>query len=86
MQNNDGRLDAQQVSELLKEWQKQVIIANEKVENNIRSIEQIRGEIRSAIAELRDAKEIYSSSLKCYFATNWWKIYSFIFLWIPLFL
>lgn len=73
MQNNDGKLDAREVAELLKEWQKEISSANAKVETAIKSIEEIRSEMRNATKQISDAKAIYDSSWKSYFANNWWK-------------
>jgi hypothetical protein len=70
---SDGKMDAHGVAALIKDYNAQLVIAQEKVENNIRNIEAIRTEMREATRELREAKEIYNSSWKCFLANHWLK-------------
>jgi hypothetical protein len=72
--SGDGKMDAQGVAALIKDYNVQLVIAQEKVENNIKNIETIRSEMREATRELKEAKEIYDASLPCYLSKNWWKI------------
>jgi len=73
MPDNDGKLDAKEVAELLKEWQKEISVAYGKVETAINNIGEIRSEIREATKQISDAKAIYDSSWKCFLVNHWWK-------------
>lgn len=63
MPDNDGKLDAKEVAELLKEWQKEIKEANGKVETAIKSLEGIRTEIVKATEELKEARTISEKSI-----------------------
>lgn len=71
---SDGKMDAHALAALLKDYNAQMILAQEKVENNIKNIEAIRTEMKEATRELKEAKAIYDSSWKCFIANhclNW---------------
>lgn len=72
--SGDGKIDAQGVAVLIKEYNTQLVICQEKVENNIKNIEAIRSEMREATRGLQEARDIYNSSWKNYLSHNWWKV------------
>jgi hypothetical protein len=72
--SSDGKMNAHDVATLMKEFNAQLIIAQEKVENNIINLEKIRAEMKDATRELKEAKEIYNSSWKCFLANHWLKV------------
>ena len=72
--SGDGKMDANDLAKLMRDFNTQLITAQDKVENNIKNIEAIRTEMREATRELKEAKEIYNSSWKCFLANHWSKV------------
>jgi len=60
--NDDGKLTAIQVADLLTNWQKEININNTKVEVALRNLNDIRTEMIKATKELDQAKTIYQKS------------------------